>query len=96
MAIRYDWDIETIDTESEDILDHDHSDTLAPLLGREPLGPDKRLVLVRDRGNDLDGLQCRSWAYVENGKLPAYFTNASGNDIAKVPAKFHNELKRES
>jgi hypothetical protein len=46
------------------------------------------LVLVRDDDHS------RGWAYVENGKLPEYITDAYGRNIVKVPNKFHNELKK--
>ena len=47
-----------------------------------------RLGLVRDRGDDLEGLIDRQWAYVEDGKLPEFFDGG-----VLVPARFHNELK---
>ena len=50
-----------------------------------------RLVLVRDRFNNVDGgLEDRQWAYVQsNGSLPATFDGG-----ALVPNKFRKELAR--
>jgi len=54
-----------------------------------------RFGLVRDRGDDLEGIVDRQWAYVEDGKLPERFDWGGGEDGgAKVPARYHNELKR--
>jgi len=90
--IIFEWDIETVDPETGDILDHDHDERLAPLLERHAGETNIRLVLVRDRGNDVDGLLCRSWAYVVDNALPAFFTDAGDSDVAQVPARFHTEL----
>ncbi len=81
MQTYYEWDKERID-EHGDIIDHDFADALKDLKNREGI-----LVLVRD---DPHG---RSWAYVEDGKLPEYFVDAFGNQTAKVPQRFHKELK---
>lgn len=50
-----------------------------------------RIGLVRDRGNEDEGIICRSWAYISSGKLPSYF-NDTDQDVAKVPAKYQNEI----
>jgi hypothetical protein len=104
MTIRYEWDIETVCAESEDILDHDHRDKLSDF-GMERLirainqdaEPDKnftRLVLVRDR-LDNGGVACRSWAYVtDDGKMPEQFLNAYDKPVAKVPQRFIEEFNR--
>ena len=47
------------------------------------------LVLVRDVGNDFDGLTCRSWAYPENNKMPTEF-----DDGTKVPKRFLIEYEK--
>ena len=57
------------------------------------MGPDSRLGLTRNIGNDAEGLIDRTWAYVENGKLQEYFQTAGGSDDTKVPARFHKEFK---
>jgi hypothetical protein len=94
----YQWDLETFDPESGDILDHHHAESLSALPW--PSTPGERLVLVRDVGNDLDGLQCRSWAYVDESRmLPAEFTipDETGTERSigvRVPQRFHREIAR--
>ena len=46
--------------------------------------------LVRDLGDDLEGIVDRQWVYIEDGKLPERFEGG-----AKVPARFHKQLKGE-
>lgn len=87
----YEWDIETFDPATGDILDHDFADTLGDLM--TPLRafePNQRLVLVR---NDDSG---RQWAYIKDGKLPEFFSvpEADGNEYetaTPVPRRFHRE-----
>jgi len=99
MTIRYEWDIETVCTESEDILDHDHRDRLAEFgieelihainQDTEPGNNFTRLVLVRDDDNG------RSWAYVtDEGKMPEQFLDAYDRPVAKVPKRFVEEFNR--
>lgn len=106
MTIYYEWDIETVCAESEDILDHDHRDRLSEYeMDRlihainQAAAPDKtytRLVLVRDRFNRVDGdLDCRSWAYVtDDGKMPDQFLDAYDKPVATVPKRFIEEFNR--
>lgn len=96
MAVHYEWDVEEQTAhESEgfeegEVLEHWHSDTYAEAkknAAREPdPGTVHKIVLVRD---DDEG---RSWAYMENGKLPEYFEDAYGQPHAKVPKRFHAEV----
>jgi len=103
MTIRYEWDIEKVCAESEDILDHDHRDRLSGFGIEELLhainqdaGPGNhftRLVLVRDRMDD-GGVACRSWAYVtDDGEMPERFLDACDRPVAKVPKRFMEEFK---
>ena len=85
--VDYEWDIETVD-EYDDIQDHHHSDVCFDLI-KYPLKESERLVLVRDVGNDDDGLQDRQWAYVDASGLPDFFDGG-----AKVPKRFHKELAK--
>ncbi len=92
MAVSYEWDVERVDTDGDEILDHDHrarlSEYTVDVLGsaiRRDL--DMRLVLVRD-GDNCD----RGWAYVVNGELPENFLDANDDIIAPVPARFRQEL----
>lgn len=49
--------------------------------------------LVRDVGNDEEGLVDRQWAYLKDGKLPERFDWGGGEDGgAKVPARYHKEI----
>lgn len=98
MTVSYEWDIERFDAESGDIIDHDHRDRLAeyaPDVLRSALRQDLdlRLVLVRDVGNDADGLTDRAWAYAKAGKLPEVFEDDQQHPTnTKVPKRFHAEL----
>lgn len=97
MAVTYEWDIETIDPKTEDILDHDFSDDLKSLLPRfVTQDPTMRLVLVRNVGNNLEGLTDRLWAYMDNNwNLPKYFTDTlyESTEIL-VPTRFHRIIAR--
>jgi hypothetical protein len=104
MTIRYEWDIETVCAESEDILDHDHRDKLSDYgmeelihainQDAEPGNNFTRLVLVRDRLDD-GGVACRSWAYVtDDGKMPEQFLDAYDKPVAAVPKRFVEEFGR--
>lgn len=105
MTIRYEWDIETVCGESQDILDHNHRDRLhdfgaedlihAINQDTEPGNQFTRLVLVRDRFDRDDNLVCRSWAYVTDaGELPSEFLDASDVAVAKMPKRFIEEFGR--
>jgi hypothetical protein len=54
-----------------------------------------RIGLVRDRGNDIEGIIDRQWAYVgPDGKLPTHFDWCGGETGgAMVPARYHKELR---
>lgn len=88
---QYEWDCEELD-EFNDIIDHHHCDSraeaeeIAKLLGRSAI------VLVRNVGNDHDGLMDRLWAYVQDdGKLPEFFSDATGCETSiKVPKRFQS------
>jgi hypothetical protein len=101
--ISYEWDIETcaVDDGGEhgDVLDHNHRarltdfdpDQLAAGIAErvDAAGHISRLVLVRDSGNDVEGLKERQWAYLEKGAFPDAFDNG-----AMVPARYRRELDR--
>ena len=103
--IYYEWCIESVVRETGDIEDLNFVDSFAAaLLGRQtekaPLllndyEYDYDIVLVRNEGNDAEGVTGRLWAYVEGGVLPEFFANASGNaTTVKVPKKYHTELEK--
>ncbi len=86
--VKYEWCYEEI--QDGEVIDTDHEERL------EAFGINRKtdtLVLVRNEGNDADGLLDRSWAYVKGGKLPENFSNESGASVEyKVPKAFHKEL----
>jgi hypothetical protein len=85
----YEWCYETID-ENGDIIDNDHEDKLTDFNENRKT---EQLCLVQNIGDDNNGLEDRNWAYVENGKLPQFFSDAMGKFIGyKVPKRFHKEL----
>lgn len=97
MSNRYEWDVEVYtDDEYQDIEDHlfqsDYAGCVKEMQAETPEGMKKRVVLVRDDDSRNGG---RSWAYMENGKLPEYFEDAYGVKTAKVPKRFHQEVSNE-
>lgn len=95
-TVYYEWDYETVD-EHGDIIDHHHSDDLATIyVPSEEIDnfATKRLVLIRNKGNDVEGLKERLWAYVtKEGLLPSFFSD-DGEEPTGVhtPSRFHREL----
>ncbi len=92
MKTVYEWDIETVDTEFSDVLDHDHAFTLKELLRYKTQEPDPgqhyELVLVRDLYCEDHGVKERShWYPMEDGE--AEFSNG-----LSVPKKFIKEFER--
>lgn len=88
MQVKYEWTMEII--EDDEIVDSDFSDSLSFDKSRLE-GND--LGLVRNEGNENEGVTDRLWAYVKDGKLPQFFSNANGLPTGyKVPVRFHNEL----
>lgn len=104
MAVTYEWDVEEldivgVDVDDLDIIDHHFCDSYAKALviaaSFKDEGVPTAIVLVRNVGNDLEGLTDRAWAYVKDGKLPETFTYGAGEDSdIKVPKRFHTEVSR--
>lgn len=97
MATTYEWDVEELDApataDDPEIVDHNFCDSYAEavaiLAGLDAPG---RIVLVRNVGNDVEGLTDRAWAYVVDGKLPDEFTyGADEYSGIRVPKRFHAE-----
>ena len=96
--VRYEWDLETVDSKHGDVLDHNHADKLKELLflkNKKPsdFNPNDKgmhydLVLVRDEGDEFDGITNRSWAYPNEGKMPKEFDNG-----ISVPKRFLTEYE---
>jgi hypothetical protein len=100
MATSYEWCVEIVVRESDDIEDNNFVPSFAKAASfvqsvtDEDDGYDYRIVLVRTEGNEDEGVTDRLWAYVENGSLPEFFANAHGNATGvKVPQRFHKETK---
>jgi hypothetical protein len=93
-TVTYDWVIETLDPKTSEILDVEHVDTYpGPVKGCD-------VGLVRDKGNEEDGLVERQWAYVARvlDSDPVEYTLPERFDIAgvvgvPVPYKFHREVR---
>jgi hypothetical protein len=89
--VAYEWTLETV--EDGDIVDSNFADNLTEIDNADLIGKD--LGLVRNEGNENDGVTDRLWAYVKDGKLPECFADSMGTPIAiKVPQRFHNELNK--
>ena len=88
----YEWSLETLD-ENHDIMDCNFEDTLTFDKGSLE-GND--LCLLRNIGNEEEGLIDRVYAYVKDGKLPAYFESEMGGEgnSYKIPERFHKELSK--
>jgi len=81
--IKYEWCYETI--EDGDIMECDFEDKLTSFTDNRKTDT---LCLIRNVGNDIEGLKDRVYAYVKDNKLPEYFEESE----FKVPAKFQKEL----
>jgi hypothetical protein len=78
--IEYEWLYETIDAHGS-IVDVDHTDELCQL---PEVGVDVGVVCYIDN--------TPSWAYIQNGALPAMFRDAYDRETIEVPQRFHDEL----
>lgn len=86
--ISYEWVYEEID-EHGDIVDCEFGDTLKQVLMYvDAVKYD--IGLVRNEGNNEEGLKHREYAYIKNNKLPIEF-----DDGYKIPKRFHNEVSKQ-
>lgn len=87
--VEYEWTLEELD--GENIVDSNFASSLSFFCKDSLEGKD--LGLVRNEGNEDKGVTDRYWAYVKDGKLPEFFTNANGDDTGiAVPQKYHKQL----
>lgn len=86
--IKYEWANEVI--EDGEISDSDFTDTLTEINKDDFKNND--IALVRNEGNENEGLTDRLWAYIKNNILPDYFSGANGQTQITVPQRFHKEL----
>lgn len=89
----HEWLVEAVDQHG-DIIDTNCYPTLADAisttLGCPEVQDYYRIGLVRDEGNDVDGLQDRQWAYIQkNATLPDEYS-----DGAIIPKKFRDEFAK--
>ena len=88
--VEYEWDVETVDEYGD--IEHEHcasyADCLRLMDEPAPEGCRYDVVLVRD--DDYE----RSWAYMENNKLPEYFKDVYGRRVVKVPKRFVAEVAK--
>ena len=98
MSVWYEWDVELVSNdEHEDIEDHYFCDSYIKCLAELERGPGEgyfqRAVLVRhvDRA---DGWRDDSWAYLEGGKLPEFFEDASLKKTVAVPRTYYREVEK--
>jgi len=91
----YEWIVETVEDLGEnevDVIDTNAWDTYeearkdAQALMAQ--GKQTMIGLTRNVGDEVDGLQDRQWAYIEDGELPGEFDGG-----ARVPQRFQRELK---
>lgn len=94
--VEYEWVVETLESldEDADIIAVEHWMTYARAVNwaNEMVEGHYRIGLVRD--TDRGGYHCRSWAYITDGKLPEFFTDACGWRTSDVPQRFHREVAR--
>ena len=92
--IHYEWDIETIDPESGDILDHHHADKLEELhhfLIDPGMNIEYHLVLVRDVWDtELEDLVGRSWWYPDHDENSIF---SCGLKVPQSRSKEWNKTK---
>lgn len=105
MPVNYEWDVETINTATGDIENHDHRDRLkdVPYTKKQLMSSMYDLCLVRDKRDSITGdLVDRQWAYARevNGKLylPPYFNAGAVNKFSTsgqlVPVKYLKEFDK--
>ena len=71
------------------MLDHNHVGSYAEALAwavNPPRDTEYSIVLVRDDD------EARSWAYVHSGALGSHFLDSAGDEMTKVPQRFHAEV----
>ena len=85
--VKYEWTLETL--QDGDIVDSDFSDTLS--FDKAEL-PGNDLGLVRNEGNENEGVTYRLWAYVKDGScliaFPIQWASLS------LPSKFQKDFMK--
>ena len=92
--VTIEWLVEELDSNG-DIYNVIHCDTYAAATKAAGWSDSETDIgLVRDRGNKVDGLLDRQWAYLQDGKLPERFSDSGGNEGPLVPPRYHLEIQR--
>jgi hypothetical protein len=104
MAVGYEWAVEQValkdfsDHYEGDIVDVNHFTTFAEAKAyadNEEAWYRNDLVLIRNEYTPgQEGIDDRSWAYMENGRLPERFEYGGEETGNKVSQKFHKEVER--
>lgn len=91
-TVEYEWAVETMDgpEDDADIIDVYHESTYAAAQAMANGKQNARVALVRNAYRN--GNRSRSWAYIEDGKLPVEFLDAYYRPIARVPVRFRREV----
>ncbi len=80
--IIYEYVIELKDS-NDDIINLDFCDSYSEVLKNLPTNGNYDIALIRTVGNDNEDVKDKSYAYLVDGRLPAYF-----DDGNKVPQRF--------
>jgi hypothetical protein len=90
MTVTYEWVIEETDPTHEVIIDVNHAPTYGEALAFAKQLKHCDLALVRDH-ETIHGVD-RSWAYVENNRLPSHLRDASDRQVVKVPNRYRKQF----
>ena len=85
MTVSIEWVLEEMD--GGEIVDVQHPESYQQALAWCDADARYRIGLVKDR------IDCRSWAYIEDGVLAEYFTDSYGEEVGKVPTKYGREVR---
>lgn len=98
MQTYYEWDFEEVD-QFGDIVDHDFTEQLRSnhtpdILDTNAGQNDVVLTLIRNVGNDYDGIVEREWAYTQRNSDGMWFLPMEFDGGSIVPKRFHAELSK--
>jgi hypothetical protein len=91
--IGYMWVVEILGETSGEVIEKNHQFSYAKACKFAKNLQSFNIGIVRDIYDDEECLYDRSWAYIEDGELPEYFIDEYGIEVAKVPPRFHKQMK---
>lgn len=103
--VHYEWVVEHLadDSDLEWLVEHGQDPDILDVIHCKSYGEavdisvalhgPYRIVLVRDMGNEEDGMIDRTWAYVVDDKLPDNFDYGNDEEGPRVPKRFHKEVE---